>query len=157
MNMNSKSKQEIQDAFDDLFTFKNEKEKIKHKAHMLGFQFLSEIERVSEDRGLKKKDFAKIIGTSPSYITQLFRGDKLVNLETLAKFAKGLNIDFDIKIKAKSVSFDIDTNYGKMFQVTKNERKSMLLFPPSYDSMKSSHKHKVLEEEKVNNYEQQAA
>ena len=157
MNMNSMSKQEIQNAFNDLFTFKDEKEEIKHKAHMLGFQFLSEIERISEDRGLKKKDFAKIIGTSPSYITQLFRGDKLVNLETLAKFAKGLNIDFDIKIKEKSISFDIEANYGKMFQVTKNERKSILLFPSSYDSTKSNHKYKALEEGKVNNYEQQAA
>ena len=114
MSMNSMSKQEIQDAFNDLFTFKDEKEELKHKAQMLGFRFLSEIERISEDRGLKKKDFAKIIGTSPSYITQLFRGDKLVNLETLAKFEKGLNINFDIRIKEiEDTNFDTDVTNKK--------------------------------------------
>jgi hypothetical protein len=36
------------------------------------------------------------VGTSPSYITQLYRGDKLVNMLTLARFQKALDLEFEI-------------------------------------------------------------
>ncbi|WPP53600.1 helix-turn-helix domain-containing protein [Catalinimonas niigatensis] len=99
MNTNLKNKEEIQEAFKDLFEFEDEKEEIKHRARILMFRFLSEVEKIVEKKKLKKKDLAKMIGTSPSYVTQLFRGDKLINLETLAKLQKVLGIEFVIKSK----------------------------------------------------------
>ena len=63
--------------------------------------FLSEIEKVCEERGLLKKDLAGMIGTSPSYITQLFRGNKIINLETIAKIILALNIKFEVSVIKK--------------------------------------------------------
>ena len=81
---------------DDLFEFSSEKAEDQHEARMIMFRFLSEIERFSDEkRGFKKK-LAKSIKKSSSYITQLFNGDKLVNLITLAKFQKQLGIKFKI-------------------------------------------------------------
>jgi ribosome-binding protein aMBF1 (putative translation factor) len=104
MSTNLKSKEDVQQAFNSLFTHEDKKDEVKHRAHMLMFRFLSEVERVAEERKLKKKDIAKMIGTSPSYVTQLFRGDKLINMETLAKFEKELDIKFEIRIRQKDQS-----------------------------------------------------
>jgi transcriptional regulator with XRE-family HTH domain len=97
-----KSKQDIQQAFDGIFSHEDRQDEIKHRSKMLMFSFLSEVEKIAEERNLKKKDIAKIIGTSPSYVTQLFRGDKLINLETLAKLEKALDFEFAITIKPKN-------------------------------------------------------
>ena len=70
---------------------------LKFDTRIIMYRFLSEIERLSDEKNLSRKELAKKIGTSPSYITQLFRGNKVINLETLAKFQKALNITFDIK------------------------------------------------------------
>ena len=84
---------------------------------MMMFQFLSEVEKVMENRKINKKDLAKIIGTSSSYVTQLFRGDKLINFKTLAKIKKGLNLKFEIKIKPEHKdSFKAsDMSYNSIF------------------------------------------
>jgi len=82
--------------FDALFKFDFNEDEIKHEAEMIMFRFLSEIERINDDKPIKKKELAKILGTSASYITQLYNGDKLINLPTLAKLQKAYNITFKI-------------------------------------------------------------
>ena len=61
------------------------------------YRFLSEVERISEEEGLNRKELAALIGTSPSYLTQLFRGNKIINLQTIAKFQKVFDLTFEIK------------------------------------------------------------
>jgi len=86
----------VNPEFADLFEFSSEKNEEKHEARMIMYRFLSEIERLSATkRGLKKK-LATGTGKSSSFITQLFNGDKLVNLLTIAKFQKILGIKFKI-------------------------------------------------------------
>jgi hypothetical protein len=70
-------------GFESLFSFKSKEEELDHNAQMLSFNFLSEFEKLFPN--IKKKELAVALGTSPSYITQLFQGDKLINLITLAK------------------------------------------------------------------------
>lgn len=102
MNTNSKEQKTIKQSFDDLFAFDSQQEKWDHDAHMISFRFLSELERVMENEKVNRKDLACKIGTSSSFITQLFRGNKLVNLITLAKFQDACNITFDIKARSKT-------------------------------------------------------
>lgn len=104
MSTSLKNKKEIQQAFRETLTPATDKERIELETLMLMARFLSEIEKVCEERGLLKKDLAKMIGTSASYITQLFRGHKIINLETIAKIMLALDIQFDVKIKKKSDS-----------------------------------------------------
>jgi transcriptional regulator with XRE-family HTH domain len=98
MKLNKKYK--INSEFGDLFTFKNKKEELKHEATMIMFRFLSEVERIT-DNNLSKKDLAKLIDTSASYVTQLFNGDKLLNFLKLAKLQDALNIKFNIVANAE--------------------------------------------------------
>jgi len=89
----------------DLFSFKSKEEEIEHEARMIMFRFLSEIEKLN-GKPMKRKDLAKALETSPSYITQLFRGDKLINLTMLARIQDVFNITFEIKAKSVVSSYE---------------------------------------------------
>ena len=94
-----KPKNNINPEFEDLFSFSFKEEEIEHDAKMLMFHFLDKIQKIADDKSLNRKDLAQKIGPSASYITQLFRGDKLINLTTLAKFQKELDFKFSISIE----------------------------------------------------------
>lgn len=85
--------------FENLFSFISKEEEIEHEAKMLMFHFLDKIQEKADEKELNRKDLAQKIGTSASYITQLFRGDKLINLTSLAKFQKELGFKFTISIE----------------------------------------------------------
>lgn len=101
---------EIQDSFDQLSDQLSEQDKLENDANLLMFRFLSIIEDKCEALGLNRKQLAQKVGTSPSYITQLFQGDKLVNMITLAKFQKALNLEFKV-IEKKSYEEEVK-NYS---------------------------------------------
>lgn len=85
--------------FAEIFEFVSDKQRIEHDARMIMFSFLSEIEKkFGSDHGFKKR-IAKALGVSQSYITQLYNGDKLLNLTMIAKIQKELNITFQISTK----------------------------------------------------------
>ncbi|MDP1726585.1 MAG: helix-turn-helix transcriptional regulator [Bacteroidota bacterium] len=69
---------------------------IKHEKQVIMFRFLSEIERLADERGINRKTLAKLINTSASYLTQLYRGTKPLNIETIAKLQKVLDVKFEI-------------------------------------------------------------
>lgn len=77
--MNCKNK------FQKLLPFDSKQDKIEHDATMLMFKFLSIVEEEMEKRGMAKKELAIKLGTSASYITQVFRGHKTINLQKLAE------------------------------------------------------------------------
>lgn len=83
-------------SFEELFSSVSEEEQRQHEARMLMYRFLSIVEEEMDRKGWNKKDLAGQVGTSASYITQLFRGHKLVNLLTLAKIQNALGIQFRI-------------------------------------------------------------
>jgi hypothetical protein len=80
-----------------LMSSKLNQEDIKHDKQILMYRFLSEIDRVAEEKGIvNRKDLASMLGTSASYITQLYKGSKPLNFETVAKAQAALNIKFEI-------------------------------------------------------------
>lgn len=79
---------------------KNDSEEISHRKRMIMYRFLSEIERISEERNLNQKQIANMIGVTPSYLTQLYRGSKVINLETIAKLEHVLKVTFSISAKS---------------------------------------------------------
>jgi ribosome-binding protein aMBF1 (putative translation factor) len=95
--MKFNSIEEIQKAFVEAIKKSDEKEDIQTDALMISYSFLSEIEILTEERKMSRKELAQKIGTSASYITQLYRGSKLLNLTTLAKLEKVFDITFEIK------------------------------------------------------------
>lgn len=91
------------DEFEELFGARSEAEQAAEDALMLGFRFLSIIDRLMEERGMSKKSLAEKVGATPSYITQLFRGNVRVNLEFIAKAEKALGIRFQVGLDQKDV------------------------------------------------------
>jgi transcriptional regulator with XRE-family HTH domain len=121
--------------FDDVFFFENESDQIEIDAQVIMAKFLSEIQEVADNLGIKRNELAKKIGTSASYLTQLYRGHKMLNLPTIAKFQKALDIKFDIsvenKIQAKAVideknvaefldNWYFNSNRGEFLKITRN-------------------------------------
>lgn len=87
--------QEAIDFFDDILNPTGE-DLINVKAYNLMGQYLTQIEQALDDQLMTKKELAKRIGTSASYISQFFNLNKLINLKTLAKIELALDINFEL-------------------------------------------------------------
>jgi transcriptional regulator with XRE-family HTH domain len=96
MNTKLSNTNDIKAAFDQIFNGFTEEEIIESDARLIMFRFLSIIEEKCEALGINRKQLAEKVGTSASYITQLYRGDKLVNMLLLAKLQKVLDLEFEI-------------------------------------------------------------
>lgn len=72
------------------------------KALLLGARFLSLIQQACEQQHITRKTLAARVGTSPAYLSQIFRGDKLPNLGLLVRMADALDLEFDITLTARS-------------------------------------------------------
>ena len=109
MNTNWNNPEDIKAAFGGLFENRTEQERRDDAAQMLSFRYLSEVERLLHERGMTKRDLAVAVGTSPSYITQLFRGDRLLNFDMLARLEDALSVKFTVEARqpaALPVEFD---------------------------------------------------
>lgn len=73
-----------------------EEESIEIKASVLALQFLGLVDAKMKERGMTKKEVADQIGTSVSYLTQLFRGDRKPSWEVLAKMSIVLELEFRV-------------------------------------------------------------
>lgn len=82
------------------FNQQTEAEKQENRASLLSLIFMSWIDNEMEKQNMSKKELALKVGTSASYITQLFRGDKKPNWNILAKMEDALGIEFSINIKS---------------------------------------------------------
>src|SRR5674536_8439 len=99
MNTNYTKSEEIQSAFDHLFNSLSEEDLLDVDAKILMFRFLLLIDAKREELGWSRKELAAQIKTSPSFISQLFQGDKLINFTTLAKIQKVMGLEFEITQK----------------------------------------------------------
>lgn len=66
------------------------------KADLLAMQFLGLVDQKMEEENISKKELARMIGTSASYITQLFRGNRRPNWIILAKMSMELGLEFQV-------------------------------------------------------------
>jgi transcriptional regulator with XRE-family HTH domain len=97
---------QVNPEFEDLFSFESKKEKTEHNAQMISYRILSAVEKVCDEKKIKKKDLAAMVGTSRSYITQLFRGTKHVNTFIMAKFEDALDVSFQVNLKLNEDSHE---------------------------------------------------
>jgi len=80
------------DAEEEIFEFEKE---------MIHLDIISVVEEHMKKKGLKKNQLAKALDVSPSYITQLFMGDKQVNLDFMAKCQRVLEFKYHVSDYAK--------------------------------------------------------
>lgn len=82
--------------FEHLLKFDGLDDEIDHRARLVSVRFLSEVERICDKRKINRKELAKMVGTSQSYLTQLFRLDKMLNMKMIARIEIALDISFGI-------------------------------------------------------------
>jgi len=81
-----------------MFEFESLKEELLHDAKIIQMKILHALaEYLTEP--IIKKELAQLLETSPSYITQLYNGDKLMNLEMISRIQAAFNLEFEIAVK----------------------------------------------------------
>lgn len=112
MNMKSKSINTNYDELDSILQsaleFDSDEEKLQFEAEMLHLNTMSLIEKLMKNHNMNKKDLAKKLNISQSFITQLFTADKFINYKLLAKLQRIFNINFTIDVKSNIESNNYD-------------------------------------------------
>jgi transcriptional regulator with XRE-family HTH domain len=98
MIMSLRSRGLAEKSFKELTDSIKESDEIMIESRLLMYRFLSEIEKITNERGINRKQLAKLAGTSASFITQLYQGKKIISLQMLTRIKKALNFDYKIEI-----------------------------------------------------------
>ena len=105
----------LQNKLKDAISFKNEDEIIDFNASILSLEFTDLIEELMKNNDINKAQLARKLKTSKSYITQLFSGDKLINLKLLARIQR----IFKVKFVVGTNSFPSKSQQYKKFKDNK--------------------------------------
>jgi transcriptional regulator with XRE-family HTH domain len=68
------------------------------------FDFVEEVERMMEERGVTRAELARRLNSSPAYVTQMFKGLFNPTLLTLAKVALALDARVELKLASRQAS-----------------------------------------------------
>lgn len=102
--MNTKSDKKVQDKFRELIKPRDHTEKIELDAMLFAAPYLEIIQDKMREDGINRKELAKEIGTSASYVTQLLNTNKMLNFTALARIAEVLELDFQVIRKSSSTN-----------------------------------------------------
>lgn len=117
----------------DILGRPSKKEKFEFHKAVFHLDFMGIIQK--KMRYMRKKELAKALNVSPAYVTKLFTGDKLINLDTIVKFQNIFNVKFKIVEKIK------DT---EKVETPQNVINVMILKTDSADNIHVSKKSKAL-------------
>lgn len=119
MNMNYDKFKEIENEIKSLSNSETEEESINHDAFMLMAGYLSEIEKLQSIHNFRRNKIAKLTGISSSYLTQVFRGNKPLNFNTLAKIQRALKIRFEVYAQPiADIAFQLSTTHQMSYSTT---------------------------------------
>lgn len=96
-----KKEVDLKAMFDAGVNSLSEADHLEIEAGVLALKFISILDEAIEDRGISRKELAEQIGTSPSFVTQVFRGNRKPNWEFLAKAQSALKLRFEISTDEK--------------------------------------------------------
>jgi len=95
--MKSEKKVNINKSIEELIIPSSEKEKLLLQAQLIQLDFIFRLEELMKLKGIKsKKELARLMGTTPSFISQLFSAEKLINLKHLAMLQNILGVKYNI-------------------------------------------------------------
>lgn len=92
----------------DLIKFSSDNEKLKFETEIIQLDFMSYLDNLMKLNNLSKTDLAKKMKKSSSFITQLFSGDKQLNLKHIALFQRIFGVKFEISEKVNLETLNID-------------------------------------------------
>lgn len=92
----------MSDIIKKLLSFENDNERIEFEAEIIHMNFIQKIKGIMKEKNISKDELSRLLGTPKEYITQVFCGDKLLNLKLLAKLQRILNINIELNYKGKN-------------------------------------------------------
>ncbi len=96
--MNSRNNiKKIKNNLKSLIEFKNDEDKLDFETSVISLNITDKIEELMKGYNMTKAQLARELKTSKSYITQLFSGDKLINLKLLARLQRIFKVKFYIE------------------------------------------------------------
>jgi ribosome-binding protein aMBF1 (putative translation factor) len=101
----SSENEKMMNELESLLVFNSEEEKVELETALLHLKFIKVIEEAMKEESISKAEIASKLSTSKSYITQLFSGDKMLNMKMLAKLQRALDINFKINAEHKRPVF----------------------------------------------------
>ena len=138
-------------SFKDLTDSIGESDEIMIETRILMYKFLSEIDNITSERGINRKQLAKLAGTSASFITQLYQGKKIINLQMLTRIKKALDIDYKIEIIHSEEKIEKDSHKSSVIQITPSIEKKAI-----HVAVSGSHLHGRLLQAKSHKSEQRS-
>lgn len=79
-----------------MLEFKSSNQKAKLEEELLSLKFIATIEELLEQNDVNRSDLANILDSSKSYVSQVFSGDKMLNIRILARIQRALNVSFKL-------------------------------------------------------------
>jgi transcriptional regulator with XRE-family HTH domain len=91
----------IQSQFLEILTPQSQEEIHEFEVAKLHFEFVSAFEQYMIENKVTKKALAAQVGTSAAYLTQIFSGNKTINLDLIVRIQKALELELVTKFCQK--------------------------------------------------------
>ncbi|HRE40627.1 MAG TPA: helix-turn-helix domain-containing protein [Ignavibacteria bacterium] len=113
-------KNNLNEELKKIFAFESQDEKDEFQADILHMDLIHQIYLRMKFLGLSKADLAKELKTSKSFITQLFSGDKHLNLKLIAKLSRILGLKLNTEfINTNSYTDIIYNSENNIYSIDK--------------------------------------
>ncbi len=125
--MNAKEKKKIDlmiKELEEALKFENEEDRIEVKASFIQLDILDEVKKLMEEKNISRTELAKKLKKSKSFVSQLFSGDKALNLKMIAQFQEIFNAKFIPAFKDYS-KFSSSKKYYKNDYLNNNNYKKV--------------------------------
>jgi len=110
-------------AFKDTFEAAEEQDQFWTELAIL--DFTSQLNHLMQQQKISKVELAKRLGTSPAYITKVFRGDANFTLRSMVKLARALGGSFTPNVIVETSPAATESNVipfpGMIYKTASNE------------------------------------
>lgn len=107
-------------------TFKPAEEQDEFWAELAILEFTSQLNRLMQEKNISKVELARLLGTSPAYVTKVFRGDANFTMRSMVKLSRVLGGRFTPSVTTAAVSVSADKSnvipFPVVYKTARNER-----------------------------------
>lgn len=134
MNMSSKNdKIEAQlKKLEELLKFENEEDRIDVKASFIQLDILDVVKSLMKEKNISRTELAEKLKKSKSFVSQLFSGDKALNLKMIAQFQEIFDAKFVPSFKYYS-EYALEKQISKKNFVKANQEDGWEKTTPIFD------------------------
>jgi transcriptional regulator with XRE-family HTH domain len=87
------------------------------------YGFTEELHRLSVEMGISRSEMARRLGTSPAYVTKIFRGDVNFTVETMVKLARAIGCGLELRLVAPARGYSLPKTLPHAAEKTRGYRK----------------------------------